>query len=98
MGVESEPERANSISAQVSLYPLRPEHLDAVIESAIEQWRTRRLDVYPGAMSTIIAGDEEEVWAALRDAFTAAAVQCETVMVVTLSNTCPVPAKEAEEK
>jgi uncharacterized protein YqgV (UPF0045/DUF77 family) len=82
------------VSAQVSLYPLRPEHLDTVIEAAIQHWRTRRLDVYPGPMSTILAGNGGEVWAALREAFEAATQQCETVMVITLSNACPVPMEQ----
>ncbi len=79
------------ISAQVSLYPLRPEHLDAVIRDAIRLWQQRRLDVWPGAMSTMIAGEPQAVWDALREGFALASERCEAVMVVTVSNACPIP-------
>lgn len=82
---------ASDISAQVSLYPLRPEHLDGVIGDAIALWQQRGLSVWPGAMSTVVAGEPQAVWDALRDAFALATGRCETVMVVTLSNACPVP-------
>ncbi|MCS6940376.1 MAG: YkoF family thiamine/hydroxymethylpyrimidine-binding protein [Roseiflexaceae bacterium] len=77
------------LTAQVSLYPLRQEHLSPAIDAALALWRERGLDVQPGAMSTLIAGDEETVWEALRAAFAAAAASGETVMVVTVSNACP---------
>ncbi len=82
---------ATDISAQVSLYPLRPEHLDAVIRDAISLWQQRGLSVWPGAMSTVVAGESQAVWDALRDAFALATERCATVMVVTLSNACPLP-------
>ena len=83
-----------AISAQVSLYPLRHEYLNSVIDAAISLWCQRKLTVVPGAMSTLIAGEEAEVWAALRAAFAHAAQQCETIMVVTVSNACPSPLQE----
>ena len=83
------PRESAGLTAQVSLYPLRQERLAPAIESAVDIWRSRGLDVKPGAMSTLIAGEGRVLWAALRDAFAAAATQGETVMVVTLSNACP---------
>ncbi len=79
------------LTAQVSLYPLRQEHLSPAIDAALARWRERGLEVQPGAMSTLIAGDEAAVWEALRDAFAAATAYGETVMVVTVSNACPWP-------
>lgn len=79
------------LTAQVSLYPLRQEHLSPAINAALAIWRDRGLDVHPGPMSTLIAGNEETVWDALRAAFAAAAANGETVMVVTVSNACPWP-------
>lgn len=81
--------RPAGLTAQVSLYPLRQEHLSPAIDAALALWRERGLDVQPGAMSTLIAGDEASVWEALRAAFAAAAASGETVMVVTVSNACP---------
>ncbi|MCS7060942.1 MAG: YkoF family thiamine/hydroxymethylpyrimidine-binding protein [Anaerolineae bacterium] len=84
-----------TISAQISLYPLRPEHLDSVIQDAIALWQQRGLAVWPGIMSTVIAGKPQEIWDAARAAFDLAVARCETVMVVTLSNACPLPADDA---
>jgi quercetin dioxygenase-like cupin family protein len=88
------PRESADLTAQVSLYPLRREHLAPAIDAAMDIWRSRALDVVPGAMSTLIAGEGRVLWAALRDAWSAAATQGETVMVVTLSNACPWPARD----
>ena len=77
------------LNAQVSIYPLRQQHLSPAIDAALAIWRERELDVQPGAMSTLIAGDETTVWEALRAAFAAATALGETVMVITVSNACP---------
>jgi len=82
------------VTAQVSLYPLRRGHLGQAIEAAIDLWRSRGLDVVPGAMGTLIAGEGRALWAALRDAFTAATTQGEKVVIVTLSNACPWPPQD----
>jgi uncharacterized protein YqgV (UPF0045/DUF77 family) len=79
------------VSAQVSLYPLRSEQLGPAISAAVATFRERGLDVWEGAMSTVVTGDLDVVCGALRDAFAAAAATGEAVMVVTLSNGCPVP-------
>lgn len=78
-----------SVSAQISLYPLRQESLSAVIDPLIEALVRSGLDVQPGTMSTVVAGDLDAVFAALRDVFRDASDRGETVMVVTLSNACP---------
>jgi quercetin dioxygenase-like cupin family protein/uncharacterized protein YqgV (UPF0045/DUF77 family) len=88
------PREPTGLTAQVSLYPLRQDRLAPAIESAIDIWQLRGLDVEPGAMSTLIAGDDGTLWAALRDAFAAAATQGEMVMVITLSNACPWPPQD----
>lgn len=78
------------VSAQVSLYPLRQEELSPAISAALAAFRRHELEVQPGPMSSIITGDEGAVFAALREAFCQAAEQGQVVMVVTLSNACPV--------
>lgn len=79
------------IAAQVSLYPLRQASLSPAIDQALRIFQEHGLDVEPGAMSTLIAGDDAAVFAALREAFRRVAEQGQVVMVVTLSNACPVP-------
>jgi hypothetical protein len=41
-------------------------------------------------MSTVVVGEADAVFTALRDGFTRAAEQGHLVMTVTLSNACPV--------
>jgi hypothetical protein len=40
-------------------------------------------------MSTVIAGSEELIWRAVQYAFRVATKHGETVMTLTISNTCP---------
>lgn len=79
------------ISAQVSLYPLRQERLGSAIQRALATFRDHGLEVQPGPMSTLIWGDDEEVFRALREAFREAAQAGDAVMTVTFSNACPLP-------
>jgi quercetin dioxygenase-like cupin family protein/uncharacterized protein YqgV (UPF0045/DUF77 family) len=83
-----------TVTAQVSLYPLRQPELGPTIEAAVRTWRDRGLEVHPGTMSTLVAGDDGAVWTGLRDAFAAAAGQGEAVMVATISNACSLPPRE----
>ncbi len=84
-----------ALSAQVSLYPLGQSDLSPAIEAAWRAFGAHALAYRPGAMSTLLEGDEEVVFAALRDAFQAAAKYGGAVMVVTVSNACsPLPPQE----
>ncbi len=80
-----------TISAQVSLYPLRQPSIGPIIREAVRTFRERGLSVRVGAMSTLMWGEEQDVFAALQEAFHRAAEEGDTVMVVTLSNACPTP-------
>ncbi|MFQ6059512.1 MAG: YkoF family thiamine/hydroxymethylpyrimidine-binding protein, partial [Anaerolineae bacterium] len=57
------------IAAQVSLYPLRQQSLSPAINEALRIFREHGLDVQPGVMSTVITGDDADVFAALQEAF-----------------------------
>jgi uncharacterized protein YqgV (UPF0045/DUF77 family) len=81
-----------SMAAQVSIYPLRQTSISDAISEALSAFRGSDVEVHPGAMSTMIAGTEDAVFAALREGYRAARVQGDVVMVVTLSNACPTPA------
>jgi len=78
------------LSAQVSLYPLRQESLSPAITQALRIFRQHGLEVEPGAMSTLLVGDDEAVFAALQEAFRQTAQQGHIVMIATFSNACPV--------
>ncbi len=85
------------IAAQVSLYPLRQASLSPAIDEALQIFQEHGLSVEPGAMSTLITGDDAAVFAALQKAFRRVAEQGQVVMVVTFSNACPVPGKTTRE-
>ena len=84
------------IAAQVSLYPLRQESLSPAIDEALRVFREHSLHVEPGAMSSLIAGDDALVFAALQEAFRRSAEQGQVVMIATFSNACPVPSNRDE--
>jgi uncharacterized protein YqgV (UPF0045/DUF77 family) len=77
------------ISVQVSLYPLRQAAIGPLIEESLEIFRQHGLDVHPGPMSSVLNGEDEQVFAALRAAFLATAANGEVVMITTISNSCP---------
>jgi uncharacterized protein YqgV (UPF0045/DUF77 family) len=76
------------VSCQFALYPLGAEHLSPAINAAVATER-RGLTVEPGSMSSIVGGPIETVFAALAEAFTAAA-DGGLVLVATVSSACPV--------
>jgi uncharacterized protein YqgV (UPF0045/DUF77 family) len=81
------------ISAQVSIYPLKQDKLSPAIDAVLEAFGKHSIESQMGAMSTMVWGDDEEVFAALRAAFRNAASLGEAVMVMTVSNACPLPPK-----
>ncbi len=77
------------VSAQVSLYPLRTQHLGPAIDAFAGELRAAGLHVEPGPMSTLVVGEASLLFAALERAFAAACARGEVVMQVTISNACP---------
>jgi uncharacterized protein YqgV (UPF0045/DUF77 family) len=77
------------VSAQVSVYPLRQPRLSPTIDETVGICRAHGLQVCPGPMSTLVTGDDENLFAALKEALRSAAARGNVVMVVTLSNACP---------
>ncbi len=81
------------ITAQVSLYPLGENDLSPSIDAAVAEFERHGIERQTGAMSTVVWGDDEKVFPALRDAFRGAAALGQAVMVITVSNACPWPGK-----
>jgi uncharacterized protein YqgV (UPF0045/DUF77 family) len=79
-----------TISAQISLYPLRQERLSPAIEQVNGRLAAAGLQPAVGPMSTVVTGEAEALFAALRDAFLQVAATGHVVMTVTVSNACPV--------
>ena len=80
-----------ALSAQIAIYPLRQQHLSPVVEDVVRTLCAHGLEVEPGPMSTYVVGEEDAIFAALREAFAHAAATGHVVMTVTLSNACPIP-------
>ncbi len=78
------------VSAQISLYPLRQEQLSPAIRELQAALKGVGLDVTPGPMSTLVAGEGEAVFDALKSSFLRAAEAGHVVMTATISNACPV--------
>lgn len=78
------------VSAQISLYPLRQDHLSPAIQEMQDALRVSGLDVAPGPMSTMVSGDGATVFDALKSAFLRTAATGHVVMTATISNACPV--------
>lgn len=78
------------IAALVSLYPLRQEKLSPAIEEAWRILEDNQLDLEKGAMSTLVSGDAEKVFDAIKEAFLTSAEKGQISMVVTFANACPV--------
>ncbi len=85
------------LTAQVSLYPLQQPELAPTIDEALEIFRQQGLEVMPGPMSSLVAGDSANVFRALQRAFQNAAEEGEVVMVTTFSNACPTPGEVVSE-
>jgi uncharacterized protein YqgV (UPF0045/DUF77 family) len=88
----------NGVSAQVSIYPLRQEQLSPAVTRVLEIFQEHGLDTNPGPMSTLIMGSGNTVFAALQNAFEGVSEQGPVVMVVTLSNACPLPENQEQER
>jgi uncharacterized protein YqgV (UPF0045/DUF77 family) len=78
------------VSAQISLYPLRQDHLSPTIREMQDVLVAAGLDVACGPMSTMVTGDGAAVFDALKMSFLRAAATGHVVMTATVSNACPV--------
>ena len=81
------------ITAQLSLYPLGDNDLSPSIDAALAELDRHGVERQTGAMSTVVWGDDEQIFPALRDAFRAAAARGQAVMAITVSNACPWPGR-----
>jgi uncharacterized protein YqgV (UPF0045/DUF77 family) len=83
------------ISAQLSLYPLRQEHLSPAIAVVHDVLSAAGPQPSVGPMSTLVTGEADIVFTALREVFVRATSLGHVVMTLTLSNACPVSGGES---
>lgn len=81
------------VSVQFSIYPLRDMHLSPAIEKAAKILRDLKLPIDAGSMSSITYGNSEIVFKAFQEIYDALAADYHIVIMMTLSNACPVPMK-----
>ncbi len=79
---------------QVSLYPLGQADLVPGIQDIWDALERAGLEQHPGPMSTLVYGEDQAVLEALREGFRQATRRGPAVMVITMTNACPLPAKE----
>jgi uncharacterized protein YqgV (UPF0045/DUF77 family) len=82
------------ISAQLSVYPLRQTELTPGISTALDAISDYGVEKEIGVMSTMLWGEDEEVFKALLGAFRNASSVGKTTMVITVSNASPWPGKD----
>jgi uncharacterized protein YqgV (UPF0045/DUF77 family) len=82
-------ERLGAAACQFSVYPLRRPRIGATIERAIRAAGAGGAEVRVQNLSTVIYGDEEQVFAGLRAAFRAAQAEGPAVVVATLTAGMP---------
>jgi len=79
------------LAAQVSIYPLRQQSLSGAIDEALDIFNEHELDVVPGSMSSVISGEDEVLFNAIKKVVQKTSEQGEVVVIATFSNACPVP-------
>jgi uncharacterized protein YqgV (UPF0045/DUF77 family) len=79
------------IGATVAVYPLE-RRSPGLVHRAIEALRATGVHVDDGPMTTLVTGPVDQVFQAIRDAYDTASATGPTVMTITLSNACPLPA------
>jgi uncharacterized protein YqgV (UPF0045/DUF77 family) len=86
-----------TVSAQISIYPLRQEHLGPAIDAVRAALEGHGIEVEVGPMSTLATGEADRLFDALREAFARAAATGPVALVFTVSNACPLPDRESHD-
>ena len=84
------------VTAQISVYPLRQEEVTPGIGAALDAIAESGIAYETGVMGTMVWGEEEAVFRAIKEAFLGASSVGGTTMVVTVSSACPYPGKESK--
>lgn len=79
------------LAAQISLYPLAQGDLFPAIDDVLAVLTRYELRVEVGAMSTLLYGADDVLFAGLLEATQAACRSGKMVLVATISNACAVP-------
>ena len=77
------------VQAQVSIYPLKTKALAKPVEEFCRRLRNPGLTVDTHSMSTLIVGESDGVFQAVKQAFQALAADFDIVVDLKVSNACP---------
>jgi Na+-translocating ferredoxin:NAD+ oxidoreductase RNF subunit RnfB len=77
------------IQAELSLYPLKTDLIENAVRNFIKELSKSGISVVTGQMSTLVAGESEEVFRVVGECFEKACRTGEIVLVVKFSNACP---------
>lgn len=77
------------VSVQVSFYPLGEDDLASAVDRFVSALDERGLPYEVGAMSTVVWGDVQDIFDALRNAYERGTGAGAAVMTATVSNACP---------
>ena len=77
------------VQAEVSLYPLRTATLMDSIQAFCDALAAGGVEVCSGPMSSLVAGESGQVFAALGRAFEQVGRERDVVLVLKVSNCCP---------
>ncbi|MDD8042292.1 MAG: YkoF family thiamine/hydroxymethylpyrimidine-binding protein [Verrucomicrobiota bacterium] len=77
------------LQAEISLYPLGTDRIAEGIDTFLERLPRPGVNLRVGNMSTIVEGELELVFEAVRDGFKQVADSNAVVMVLKMSNACP---------
>jgi len=77
------------VQAQVSIYPLKTKALAKPVEEFCRRLRNPGLTVDTHSMSTLIVGESDGVFQAVKQAFQALAADFDIVVDLKISNACP---------
>ncbi len=79
-----------NIQAEVSVYPLGTDKIGELVNNFIDELKNSGLVFSSGPMSTILSGDADSVFDSLREAFKNIALDNQTMLIMKISNACPV--------
>lgn len=85
------------IQAELSLYPLKTDLIENGVRNFIKELSKSGVSVVSGPMSTLVAGESEELFRVVGECFEKACRTGKMVLVVKFSNACPEKAMGKEE-
>lgn len=78
------------VSVEFSIYPLKEKHISSFLEDAFLILRNYGLSINKGSMSSIISGESEKIFHALREIYDKISSNSQVVIIAKFSNACPV--------